>query len=172
MKYYDCIIVLGEYMPGGEASRALTALAELAAKCWTSGLAPCVIVCGGKRGDELFPECEWLALELNRAGVPMHLIHMDAESTNTLENITNAKAIMDVLEAKDALLVTSNSHLPRALAVCRGVGLRAVGRGSEDGTPLTFKRRLTEFLGVVEYKLGLQKRDNGVSRLFRKILKV
>lgn len=58
------------------------------------------------------------------AEVPADLIHVEDQSTNTLENIRNALPILKNLNTKDVLIVTDQYHAPRARLIARRLGLQ------------------------------------------------
>jgi uncharacterized SAM-binding protein YcdF (DUF218 family) len=156
--FYDAIIVLGLHMPGGVPPDELTARVRVAAQCWIDGRAPAVIPCGGQREDEPFPEARWMAEQLSRMGLPISAIHPETESLNTEQNLRGAQRIIMGWGGTSALIVTSESHMRRALAVCRDIGLQARGVPVRTaGGRVAAKARVTEALGWIEYKLGMQR---------------
>jgi SanA protein len=66
------------------------------------------------------------ALEL---GVPAEAIVLDYAGRRTYDSCYRAQAIFDV---QSAILVTQDFHLPRALFLCRALGLDAVGVESDN----------------------------------------
>ena len=62
-----------------------------------------------------------LAVDL---GVPAEAIVMDGGGSRTF---TTCERALDTFGIEEALLVTQNYHLPRALAICEGIGLNSVG---------------------------------------------
>lgn len=59
-----------------------------------------------------------------RLGVPANAIEMDRLGNRTYETCLRAR---DVYGLEEALLVTQSYHLPRALAICTGLGMEVVG---------------------------------------------
>jgi uncharacterized SAM-binding protein YcdF (DUF218 family) len=68
------------------------------------------------------PEPELLASLLDEWGVPKEAILIENRSRNTFENAVNSKSLWDAHQFRSGLLVTSASHMPRALAVFRRAG--------------------------------------------------
>ncbi len=62
-----------------------------------------------------------LALSL---GVPEHAIRLDREGDRTFASCQRASSVFGI---ERALLVTQRFHLPRALAICEGLGIQAEG---------------------------------------------
>jgi uncharacterized SAM-binding protein YcdF (DUF218 family) len=58
-----------------------------------------------------------------RLGIPAEQILIDATSRNTYENAVNTKKLMEQHQFFTSLLVTSASHLPRAMGCFRKLGL-------------------------------------------------
>lgn len=103
-------------------------------------------------------------------GVPAHTITIEKKSRDTAEQ---AKVLAPLLRDKHFLLVTSASHLPRAMALFQGQGLTPfaaptdyrVKRGKQSGPggyfPSTGSLRLTEnalreYLGLAWFRLRTQ----------------
>jgi vancomycin permeability regulator SanA len=62
-------------------------------------------------------------------GVPIQDITLDHAGFSTYESCYRAKEIFGV---KEAILVTQNFHLPRAVYTCRQLGIEATGLGTPD----------------------------------------
>ncbi len=62
-------------------------------------------------------------------GVPVKDITLDHAGFSTYESCYRAKEIFGV---KEAILVTQNFHLPRAVYTCRQLGIEATGLGTPD----------------------------------------
>ncbi|GHU74974.1 hypothetical protein AGMMS49992_17970 [Clostridia bacterium] len=155
--YADAIIILGKHMPGGVPDTDLLARVSAATQCWIEGRAPAVIPCGGQRDGEPCAEADWMSGELMRRGVPPTVIHPERNSMNTEQNLTNAAMMLKEWGGRTALVVTSAIHLPRALAVCKSIGLAATGWPVLDEGGSRFKAHLVEWLGWIEWKLGWQR---------------
>ena len=91
--------------------------------------------------------------ELIRQGVPAQSILMDDKSFNTRQNISNAVKLMEGHEIDRVLIVTSDYHLPRAMAIARDNGLEPLGAGSlcKPGLNFWLKNHLREALAWVKY---------------------
>ncbi len=126
---YEAIIVLGaQVKPDGEPNLQLRWRLEAALDAWL--VHPCPIVtCGAQGADEPAPEAEVMRSWLIAQGVPPEQVLTDSGSFNTRHNLRNAAKALPV-PGVTVLVVTSDYHLPRALAMAEDEGLRAVGRGS------------------------------------------
>ncbi|MCL1796287.1 MAG: YdcF family protein, partial [Clostridia bacterium] len=114
---YDAIIVLGaQVRPEGVPSEALRRRLTVAFDRYVACPAP-IICCGAQGPKEPAPEGEFMRQWLLERGVkPEHAFSENA-STDTIQNIQNAKRIMADQALSRPLVVTSDYHLPRALAI-------------------------------------------------------
>lgn len=150
---YDSIIVLGaEVKPTGEPSVQLQWRLDKAEEMYRNRPCP-VVVCGGKGANEPAPEGEIMKEVLVLAGLPEMDVYAESSSINTKENIANAKRILDTINCKRPLIVTTDYHLPRALSIARDVGLQPQGIGSPARSELNFwlKNHMREALSWVKY---------------------
>ncbi len=127
---YDSIIVLGAQVKAdGEPSLQLRWRLDKALEMYEAS--PCVlVVCGAQGGDEPRPEGDVMRDLLIADGVPATLIYPETASMDTRENMENAKRILDGLGLAKPLVVTSDYHLPRAMAIAADAGLVPQGAGS------------------------------------------
>ena len=85
-------------------------------------------------------------------GVPADQILTDTQSTTTLENMRFAKRILQENGLSTAVcVITSDYHLPRALALASDVGLDATGVGSEIKAEYWLKNHAREALAWLKY---------------------
>ena len=77
----------------------------------------------------------------------------DPVSRNTRENMANAKALLQAIGCERPLIVTSDYHLPRALAIARDSGMTPQGEGSPCRPELEYwlKNHMREALAWVKY---------------------
>jgi uncharacterized SAM-binding protein YcdF (DUF218 family) len=136
---YDAIVVLGGGIGPAEPPHIpephLTDSADRiwhAARLYRRGLAPRIIVSGGGNGDGGMSEAEAMRLFLTDLGVPNEAIVIEGSSLNTIENIRYVRKL--VKEGRVAL-VTSASHMPRALRLARIAGLNVAAFPTDWGPP-------------------------------------
>jgi len=123
----DAIIVLGaQVYADGSLSPQLELRMEAALASWQANPRP-VICCGAKGANE--PEAEGTAMQkwLMQRGVPAHQALAETQSYDTIQNLKNAKRMMEERGYTRAMLVTSDYHLTRALWIARNVGLDVCG---------------------------------------------
>ena len=150
---YDGIIVLGaQVLPTGEPSVQLQWRLDKALECYRSN--PCVVVvCGAQGSNEPEPEGDVMRRVLMEAGVPPEHVISDPHSRDTRQNIRNGWEILQGLGKERPLLVTSDYHLPRAMALARDNGLDPLGAGSpcKPGVHFWLKNHMREALAWVKY---------------------
>ena len=127
---YDAIVVLGaQVLPDGNPSVQLEWRLEKALECWQKS--PCIIVCSGAQGgNEPAPEGDVMRDWLIARGVPAEQVISDPDAYNTRQNIRNAAQLLTDRDVSRVLIVTSDYHLPRAMALAEDEGLSATGVGS------------------------------------------
>jgi len=127
---YDAMIVLGaQVKPDGTPSLQLQWRIDAAAKAWKERNS-LIVVCGAQGVGEPATEASVMKSELMKQGVPGEYILMDDQSFNTRQNIGNAVALLKGHDVKHVLVVTSDYHLARAMAIAEDTGLEASGVGS------------------------------------------
>ena len=150
---YDAIIVLGaQVKPDGTPSLQLQWRIDAAVKAWKERRS-LIVVCGAQGSNEPAPEAHVMRDELIKQGVAAEDILMDDKSFNTRQNIANAVALLEGHEVDHVLVVTSDYHLPRAMAIAEDAGLSASGLGSPTKLGLRFwlKNHGREGLAWIKY---------------------
>lgn len=149
----DVIIVLGAQVKAdGTPSVALERRLTAALESYQQD-EQLIIVCGAQGGDEPRAEGDVMRDWLLARGVPGEHVVAETASFNTRENLTYAKAIMEHRGLKNALVVTSDYHVARALELCRQVGISAVGKGSPSKPEYFIKNHFREGLSWIKFWL-------------------
>lgn len=149
----DVIIVLGAQVkadgtPSVALERRLTAALE------TYREDPQVIICCGAQGaNEPAAEGDVMRAWLIARGVKEEDAIAETDSFNTRENLNYAKDIMDRRGLTQALVVTSDYHVARALALCKQVGISATGKGSPSKPEYFIKNHIREGLSWIKFAL-------------------
>lgn len=150
---YDAIIVLGaQVKPDGELSLQLKWRLDEAVKAWNAH--PCwVVVCGARGSNEPVEEAYAMRDYLIGQKIPAEMILTDAESYNTRQNIDHAAKLLNDKDVQRVVVVTSDYHLPRALALAEDAGLDASGIGAPTrlGMRYWIKNHGREALAWVKY---------------------
>ena len=149
---YGAIIVLGaQVREDGTPSVQLQWRLDAAAEAWTAHPVP-IVVCGAQGADEPAPEALVMKQVLIDAGIPESEILTDPDSFNTRQNLENARRMLEDRQITDPVLVVSSQyHVPRALALARDAGLNAAGLGSPCKAEYWVKNHFREALSWVKY---------------------
>ncbi len=149
---YDAIIVLGaQIKPDGTPSVQLGWRLDAAAEAYRKKPVP-VVVCGARGKDEPMTEAEGMKKYLNGKGIPEKDILEDPASFNTRQNLKNAAALLaDMSNVQRVLIVTSDYHVPRSLALAKDLGFSAYGLGSPCKPEYWIKNHAREALAWCKY---------------------
>ena len=152
---YDAVIVLGaQVKPDGTPSVQLTWRLDAAAEAYGKAKQPVpVVVCGAQGSDEPCPESVVMKQYLVKQGVPENMILEDPDSRNTKQNLENARKLLvkEYPDTRRVLIVTSDYHVPRAMAIARDLGFEAEGLGSRCLPEYWLKNHAREALAWVKY---------------------
>lgn len=149
---YDAIIVLGaQVKPDGNPSVQLTWRLDSAYEAYTQHHVP-IVVCGAQGRDEPMTEAEAMAAYLKKKGVPETDILKDPDSFNTNQNLQNAARLLQAIPGvQNVLIVTSDYHVARSLAIARDLGFNACGMGSPCKPEYWLKNHAREALAWCKY---------------------
>lgn len=149
---YDAIVVLGaQVLPSGEPNTQLQWRLDAALGAWGKKQVP-MVTTGAQGKDEPLPEAEAMKNYLTAHGVPDEMILTDPDSFNTRENLANAARLLrDRGNVRKVLIVTSDYHLARAMALANDQGLEAAGMGSPCKPEYWIKNHAREALSWVKY---------------------
>jgi uncharacterized SAM-binding protein YcdF (DUF218 family) len=120
----DVVILLG----GAADSRILYAL-----RIYRAGKAPRILLSGGNLPwlRAAVPEAQQMANLLIELGAPPSALILETKSQTTRENAVDTAAVLREHGWRSGLLVTSEAHMPRALAAFQKVGLDVVPAAME-----------------------------------------
>ena len=150
---YDTIIVLGAQVKAdGTPSVALQRRLTAALESYREKPA-LIIVCGAQGANEPRAEGDVMREWLLERGVPEEDVVAETASFNTRENLTYARAIMEHRGLHEALIVTSDYHVARALALCAQAGITATGKGSPSKPEYFIKNHFREGLSWIKFWL-------------------
>ena len=118
-------VVFGAGLWDGEPSPYLAHRLDAAAQLYTAGRVEVVLVTGdNSRTDHDEPSA--MRAYLVRHGVPDHRIVSDFAGFDTWDSCVRAKEIFGV---DDAVLISQDFHIRRAVALCRAAGVAGYGVG-------------------------------------------
>ena len=148
----QAIIVLGaQVKPDGTMSLQLQYRVELALEQYRANR-QIIVVCGAQGTNEPMTEAQAMHDYLIENGVPEEDILMEDTSFNTRQNLSNAQKLLGE-DVKKVLIVTSNYHLPRAMALARDIGFEPQGVGAPIKLIYWPKNHYREALAWVKYYL-------------------
>jgi uncharacterized SAM-binding protein YcdF (DUF218 family) len=147
----DAIVVLGAAQYDGRPSPQLAARLDHVVALWPLGLAPIVVVTGGKQPDDRFTEAEASASYLVARGVPEGALVFENAGRSTYESLEGVADLMRERHLRTVLLVTDPFHALRSRLSAEELGLDAYV--SPTGTSVvtggsSFARHLKEAAGV------------------------
>lgn len=111
-----------------------------------------IVVCGAQGTNEPVTEASAMRDYLLQNGVPEADILLEDQSFNTRQNLKNAQRLLPE-GVKKVLIVTSNYHLPRAMALAADTGFEPTGAGSPIKWYYWPKNHFREALAWVKYWL-------------------
>jgi uncharacterized SAM-binding protein YcdF (DUF218 family) len=123
----DAIVVLGAAQYDGRPSPLFAARLDHAVELYQAGIAPRLILTGGKASGDRTTEAASARAYAMRQGVPSEAILMDEDSRTTLESI---RAVGDLLRGNhldDAVFVSDRPHMLRVLRMAADDGIDAWG---------------------------------------------
>ncbi|MEU4427328.1 ElyC/SanA/YdcF family protein [Actinoplanes sp. NPDC024001] len=122
-------LVLGAQVDaGGRPSAFLEARLEIARRLYQAGKVKAILV-SGDHADWNYDEPGAMMVWLATHGVPTNRVVLDHAGFDTYDSCVRAHRIFGV---NRAIVVTQDFHLPRAVALCREVGIETNGVGDES----------------------------------------
>jgi uncharacterized SAM-binding protein YcdF (DUF218 family) len=149
MEPADLILVLGRRLEGDRLTPMFQARLAHAADLWERGLAPRILVAGGRTGRATLSEAEAGRAWLRERGIPDGALETEDQSQHTLENLFHVRRALRAGGRSEILLVSDGLHLSRAGALAAGLGLRvrcspAPGCPPGPGTVRWYRRAAVE----------------------------
>lgn len=117
------IVVMGAAQYQGTPSRVFQARLDHAVRLYDQGLAPVMVVTGGKQSGDALSESNAAYNYLRRRGVPDVALRQEVDGTTSYESLAASERILDREGIDTAILVSDGWHLERSTAIARDVGL-------------------------------------------------
>ena len=140
------VLVLGCQIRGSVPSNTLKARCIVASNYMKNHPEAVTIATGGQGADEDLSEGQCIFNLMTENGVDAERIYIEDKSTNTDQNIANAKKIIDENGfSTDVAVATSEYHQYRASMICKKNGLNAASipsRSSKRAKPTFFTREV------------------------------
>lgn len=123
----DVIVVMGAAQYDGRPSPLFAARLDHAIALYHEGLAPRMIVTGGKREGDRTTEAASARAYAIRHDVPDDSILAEDSSRTTLQSIRGVAALMDDQDLRSAVFVSDPTHMLRVLRMAADSGIDAFG---------------------------------------------
>jgi uncharacterized SAM-binding protein YcdF (DUF218 family) len=147
----DAIVVMGAAQYDGRPSPVLLARLEHALGLYQKGLAPLVVVTGGKQPGDRFTEAAVGAHFLTDRGVLASAIVQEPDGRTSWQSLEAVAALVRARGGRQVLLVSDPYHERRIVGMADDLGLRAWSsptRTSPEGLSHLVLHYATETLGV------------------------
>jgi uncharacterized SAM-binding protein YcdF (DUF218 family) len=135
-------VVLGARVWGEEVSPVFRERLNHGIHLWRSGLVPRIILTGGRGGPGQLDESDAARRYCLAQGVPPGAILTEAVSKTTFENMVETRRLCREHAIASVLIVSDPIHMARAMAMARGVGLRALPSPTRTSRYLSPGKRL------------------------------
>ena len=123
----DAIVVMGAAQYNGTPSRVFAARLDHAVSLYFAGVAPRLVLTGGKaEGDRTTEAAAGRAFAV-QLGVPPEDILVEEESRTTLESIRAVARLLEANDAASAIFVSDRPHMLRVLRMAADEGITAWG---------------------------------------------
>lgn len=156
----DAVVVLGAAQFNGVAGGVFAARLDHAVELFRAGLAPYLIVTGGKQPGDRTTEAATAKAYARARGVPAGRILMEDTGRSTLESLQNVVVVMRSHGLHSAVFVSDRTHMLRVLRMATDLGITSFGSPtSTSPTDLEPARRsraiLHEMAGLLAYAFGV-----------------
>lgn len=143
----DAVIVLGaQVYQDGSLSPQLELRMEAALEAYRQN-PRLIVTCGAQGGNEPAAEGEVMRAWLIAHGAAPGDVVAETNSYNTQQNLENARALLPE-NVRRVTIITSDYHLPRAMAIAQDLGLEAEGIGSPCKPEYWLKNHAREVLAL------------------------
>lgn len=129
----SAIVVLGAAQWNGLPSPVLKERLDHAAELWKAGVAPVIVVTGGKQAGDHTNEGMAGYTYLRGLGVPDSALKVEVEGSDTYEELSASKHILDASGmGRSVVIVSSPYHAYRSMAIAEEVGLSPHFSGTDE----------------------------------------
>jgi uncharacterized SAM-binding protein YcdF (DUF218 family) len=121
----DAIIVLGAAQWNGQPSPVLQQRLDHALDLYEQGLAPLIVLTGGKQAADAFTEATTGYNYLRQHGVPDSALLKEVDGTSTWDSLRATRRFLETRDVDEVVLVTDDYHAYRVEAIAEEVGFDA-----------------------------------------------
>ena len=122
----DAIVVLGAAQYDGRPSDVLRARLDHAVDLWTDGIAPVIVVTGGRQEGDRFTEAGAAATYLHGRGVPDEAILRETRGRSSWESLAASARFLRERGMTQVVLVSDPFHAARMAAIADLLGRDSV----------------------------------------------
>ncbi|HEX8025173.1 MAG TPA: YdcF family protein [Candidatus Limnocylindrales bacterium] len=156
----DAVVVLGAAQFNGVAGGVFAARLDHAVELVKAGIAPYLIVTGGKQPGDRTTEAATARAYARARGIPADQILMENTGRSTLESLQNVALVMKAHNLHSAVFVSDRTHMLRVLRMATDLGIQGWGSPTTTSpTDLEPDRRsraiLHEMAGLLAYSFGV-----------------
>lgn len=155
----DAIVVLGAAQYNGRPSPVLRARLDHALDLYREGLAPVVVVTGGRQEGDRFTEATTGYNYLRSHGLADEVIRKEVQGASTYESLASVARFLRAEGLNDVVLVSSPAHSRRVADIAREVGMRATVSPTDGKPSLRMLMRETAAVAVGRV-IGYRRLDN------------
>ena len=141
----DCAIILGTAAWYNKPSPVLEERLNHAIKLYEEGRVKALILTGGYGEGAPYSESQVAHAYCLGHGVPAEALFLETKSQTTVENLSEAKKLLETEDMSTALIVSDPWHLKRGVLIARRQGIDAYQSGTTTSRFQSFKSR-TNFL--------------------------
>jgi uncharacterized SAM-binding protein YcdF (DUF218 family) len=123
----DAIVVLGAAQYNGVPSPIFEARLAHAVDLYHGGIAPVLVVTGGKLPGDRTTEAATARTYALANGVPDDAILVEDEGRTTLESLRSVAGMLEDRRLRSAVFVSDRTHMLRVLKIARAEGIQAYG---------------------------------------------
>jgi uncharacterized SAM-binding protein YcdF (DUF218 family) len=150
----DAIVVMGAAQYDGRPSPQLAARLDHVVTLWSQGVAPVVVVTGGRRPGDRFTEAEASSRYLVDAGVPVDAIVEVGEGASTFESVAATRPALDDLGIGSVAMVTDPYHALRSRLILTDAGLDVDVASTPSSVVTGWTRRRREVVEAAGVMVG------------------
>ncbi len=168
----DAIVVLGAAQYDGSPSPVLRARLDHAIDLFRSGIAPTLVVTGGKLQADRTTEAGTARAYAVKHGISEAAILMEDRGTSTLESLDSVADILRARGLRSAVFVSDRTHMLRVLRIALDHGIVAWGSPTTtsptDATlPARAEATVHELGGLATWFLGGRVASDGIVAMAR-----
>ena len=150
----DYLVILGAGLWDSQPSPTLRRRLEKGIEYLNNHPGSKVVVSGGLGANEEISEAEAMMVFLMGSGIEEERIIREDRSTNSFENLTFTKEILDSLYdgqgVNEIIIVTSEFHLFRTKMLARRIGFSPYGIPAETPSSVSTKYAIREYFAIIK----------------------